>query len=86
MIKPNCKYKCQKCYCEFEREKPGPVVCENCGHNYVDWLNSVEVLAYIYNHSAAFEERKYPDNKQEEMEILRGEDKCLKKRSGKIIM
>ena len=39
-----CKYKCMKCGYYFEKEKPGPTECPNCGHLYVDWLNYVEVL------------------------------------------
>jgi len=50
MKQPNCEYRCQRCQHEFWREKPGLVVCEVCGHKYVDWINSVEVLTYLYNH------------------------------------
>jgi hypothetical protein len=54
---PDCEYRCQRCGCVFHRENPGPVLCENCGHEYVDWLNSIEVLSYIYTHSSYLSNR-----------------------------
>jgi rRNA maturation endonuclease Nob1 len=41
---PRSKYRCQKCEFYFENERPGPTICPKCGHNYVDWLNHIEVL------------------------------------------
>ena len=41
---PKSKYKCQRCLVYFERNRPGPVTCPNCGYNYIDWLNHIEVL------------------------------------------
>lgn len=38
-----CMYKCMKCDHYFEKEKPGPTECPNCGHLYVEWLNYKEV-------------------------------------------
>lgn len=36
----NCKYRCQGCGYEFEREQAGPVMeCPKCGSRYMDWLN-----------------------------------------------
>lgn len=27
----NCKFKCMRCGCYFEKERPGPVECSKCG-------------------------------------------------------
>lgn len=43
-----CKYQCRKCRVLFERDKPGPVICPECGNLYVDWLNFEKVLAFIH--------------------------------------
>ena len=45
MTLPKSKYRCRKCLYEFEKDEPGPTECPNCGHYYVDWLNSNEVLS-----------------------------------------
>jgi hypothetical protein len=58
MEQPKCKYKCQQCQHEFWREKPGSVTCEICKHKYVDWINSVEVLTYLYNHIPELSNRR----------------------------
>ena len=45
---PVSKYICEQCKFYFEREKPGPVSCPRCGYNYIDWINSNEVLKVIW--------------------------------------
>ena len=42
-----CRYVCQRCGFEFERDKPGEVICGRCGYFYVAWLNFKEVLEGI---------------------------------------
>ena len=42
-----CRYVCQRCGFEFERDKPGQVICGRCGYFYIDWLNFEEVLKSI---------------------------------------
>jgi hypothetical protein len=37
------KYRCQRCYFEFEMKRPGPVKCLKCRCLYVDFLNWEEV-------------------------------------------
>lgn len=46
---PKSKYKCQRCFYTFELDSPRQLLCSNCGHNYIDWLNSTEVLAKLHN-------------------------------------
>jgi rRNA maturation endonuclease Nob1 len=48
--KMSYRYRCQKCRHCFEKSKPGPVVCNNCGHLYIDWLNFKEVLESLGNY------------------------------------
>jgi hypothetical protein len=45
---PPSKYVCQSCKFYFERSRPGPITCIRCGHKYVDWINSQEVLKVIW--------------------------------------
>ena len=42
IVKP--MYRCFKCKQFFERERPGPTECPWCGHIYVEWINSEDVL------------------------------------------
>lgn len=49
MKKITCKYRCQECKHEFEREIPGPIICEKCSHKYIDLLNYKEVLKHLKN-------------------------------------
>lgn len=62
---PVSKYRCQKCGFKFERETPEQVVCPvpECKSNYVDWLNSKEVLDWLHNRHVDFKNyRKRAEN------------------------
>ena len=37
-------------------DKPGPVLCPSCGHDYIDWLNAEEVLSYLHKTDPDFKE------------------------------
>jgi DNA-directed RNA polymerase subunit RPC12/RpoP len=56
-----CKYRCQRCGHDFERRLPGAVNegCPRCHHQYVDWLNSSEVLMFLHKFDPDF--KHYPE-------------------------
>ena len=46
------KYKCLKCFYEYE-DKAGPTKCPRCEHLYVEWLNYEKFESYPTKDSLA---------------------------------
>ncbi len=61
MIKP--EYRCQNCDFHFTLERPRPTICPRCNYNYIDWLNSEEVLDFIWNNVPYYIEHGYSKQK-----------------------
>lgn len=56
---PVSLYQCQRCKHGFGTEFPRQVTCPKCGHLYVDWKNSKEVLEFIWNNIPYYIEHGY---------------------------